>query len=97
MRGEAHHLPTRPPVVRHDEAARGHGPVHARSRRLPRAGEFVVEYPDGCSVTFKAPAIVEIDPEHDGYVAGDEPAVLIQFDFERDTNAKLGLPERHTH
>jgi hypothetical protein len=60
-------------------------------------GHFVVEYPDGCVVDFVAPTLLHIEPEHDGYVAGDEPAVLIQFDFEKDTNAKLGLPERHSH
>jgi len=28
---------------------------------------------------------------------GKEPVVMIEFDFERDTIAKLGLPSSHTH
>jgi hypothetical protein len=28
---------------------------------------------------------------------GDEPAVLIEFDFERDTVSRLGMPEAHEH
>jgi hypothetical protein len=28
---------------------------------------------------------------------GEEPAVLIEFDFEGETAARLGLPERHQH
>jgi hypothetical protein len=30
-------------------------------------------------------------------VVGDEPAVLIQFDFEGDTAQRFGLRERHSH
>jgi hypothetical protein len=30
-------------------------------------------------------------------VVGEEPAVVIEFDFERDTVAKLGLPSGHRH
>ncbi len=78
------------PLVGTDLCMHGHIGFLAR-------GQFIVEYPDGCTVTFDAPAVVVIDPEHDGYVGGDEPAVLIQFDFERETNERLGLPERHSH
>jgi hypothetical protein len=28
---------------------------------------------------------------------GDEPAVLIEFDFERETVSRLGMPESHRH
>lgn len=28
---------------------------------------------------------------------GDEPAVLIEFDFEGDTARRLGMPEVHSH
>jgi hypothetical protein len=38
-----------------------------------------------------------IEAGHDGRVIGDEPAVLIEFDFEGETAAQLGLPERHQH
>jgi hypothetical protein len=40
---------------------------------------------------------VAIEPGHDGWVVGDEPAVLIEVDFERDTAKRLGMPEVHSH
>jgi hypothetical protein len=30
-------------------------------------------------------------------VVGDEPAVLIEFDFEGDTVNRLGIPQVHKH
>jgi hypothetical protein len=60
-------------------------------------GEIHIEYADGCVVEFKAPAVVAIDPGHDGWVVGSEPAVMIEFDFERDTVGKLGMPTEHRH
>ena len=38
-----------------------------------------------------------IEPGHDGWVEGDEPAVLIEFDFENETARRLELPEKHAH
>ena len=60
-------------------------------------GEIHIEYADGCIVEHKAPQIVAIDPGHDGWVVGEEPVVLIEFDFERDTVNKLGMPDAHRH
>jgi hypothetical protein len=60
-------------------------------------GEIHIEYPDGCVVEHRAPQIVVIEPGHDGWVVGKEPVVMIEFDFEGDTIAKLGLPSSHTH
>ena len=60
-------------------------------------GEIHVEYPDGCVVEHKAPQIVAIDPGHDGWVVGNDPVVLIEFDFERDTIRRLGMPDAHRH
>jgi hypothetical protein len=60
-------------------------------------GEIHIEYPDGCVIEHKAPQIIVIDPGHDGWVVGKEPVVMIEFDFERDTIARLGLPSSHTH
>lgn len=60
-------------------------------------GQIEGEYGDGCRFRYVAPQVVAIEPDHDAWVAGDEPAVLIEFDFERDTVARLGLPERHAH
>ena len=60
-------------------------------------GEIHIEYADGCIVEHRAPQIVAIDPGHDGWVVGKEPVVLIEFDFERDTVNKLGMPTAHRH
>ena len=60
-------------------------------------GEIHIQYADGCVKEFVAPAVVAIEPGHDGWVVGDEPVVLIEFDFERDTIAKLGMPTAHRH
>jgi hypothetical protein len=60
-------------------------------------GEIHIEYPDGCVIEHRAPQIISIDPGHDGWVVGKEPVVMIEFDFERDTVNKLGMPAMHTH
>ena len=61
------------------------------------SGSIHIEYPDGCKVEFTAPQVVAIDPGHDGWVVGRRPAVLIEFDFERETVSRLGMPEAHKH
>jgi hypothetical protein len=61
------------------------------------SGAIRIEYPDGCAVDYEAPQIVAIDPGHDGSVLGDAPAELIEFDFERDTVNRLGMPASHRH
>ena len=70
--------------------------MHAHVGFLAR-GEIHIEYADGCVVEHKAPQIVAIEPGHDGWVVGREPVVLIEFDFERDTIRRLGMPESHRH
>jgi hypothetical protein len=70
--------------------------MHAHVGYLAQ-GEIHIEYPDGCVVEHKAPQIVAIEPGHDGWVVGKEPVVLIEFDFERDTIARLGMPDAHRH
>ena len=70
--------------------------MHAHVGFLAR-GEMHIEYGDGCTVRHKAPQIVAIEPGHDGWVVGDEPVVLIEFDFEGDTVRRLGMPEIHRH
>ena len=70
--------------------------MHAHVGFLAR-GEIHVEYADGCVVEHKAPQIVVIEPGHDGWVVGREPVVLIEFDFERDTIRRLGMPDAHRH
>jgi hypothetical protein len=61
------------------------------------SGEIHIEYADGCVVEHKAPQIIAIEPGHDGWVVGRQPVVLIEFDFERDTIRRLGMPEAHRH
>jgi hypothetical protein len=60
-------------------------------------GAVAGEYADGCTFEFSAPAAVVIEPGHDAWVVGNEPAVLIEVDFERETTARFGLPEEHRH
>jgi len=70
--------------------------MHAHVGFLAR-GEIHIEYADGCVVEHKAPQIVAIEPGHDGWVVGQEPVVLIEFDFEGDTVRRLGMPDVHRH
>jgi hypothetical protein len=70
--------------------------MHAHAGFLAR-GEIHIEYSDGCIVEFKAPQIVAIEPEHDGWVVGKEPVILIEFDFEGETVGRLGMPDAHRH
>ncbi|MEO8683082.1 MAG: hypothetical protein ABI665_28815 [Vicinamibacterales bacterium] len=70
--------------------------MHAHVGFLAR-GSIGVKYADGCTVEFTAPQVVAIDPGHDGWVIGDEQAILIEIDFEGETAAKLGIPATHQH
>jgi hypothetical protein len=67
--------------------------MHAHVGFIAR-GRVHVEYADGTVAEFAAPQVVEIYPGHEGWVVGDEPAVLIEFDFERETAARLGMTVR---
>jgi hypothetical protein len=60
-------------------------------------GHVAGEYADGCTFEFSAPAAVVIEPGHDAWVVGEEPAVLIEVDFERETTTRFGLPAEHEH
>jgi hypothetical protein len=70
--------------------------MHAHVGFLAR-GRLQGEYEDGCKFEFTAPEAVVIEPGHDAWVVGDEPVVLIQFDYEQETAKRFGLPERHEH
>lgn len=70
--------------------------MHAHVGFLAR-GHIHMTFPDGCTLDFVAPQVFVIEPGHDGRVVGDEPAIVIEFDFEEETAARLGLPERHQH
>ena len=60
-------------------------------------GHVQGRYPDGCRFDFQAPAAVVLEPGHDAWVVGDESAVLVQFDAERDTARCCGLAGEHGH
>jgi len=70
--------------------------VHAHVGLLAR-GHVRGEFADGCTFDFVAPRVVVLEPGHDAWVVGEEPAVLIQFDAEEETARRFGLPEEHTH
>jgi hypothetical protein len=70
--------------------------LHAHVGFLAR-GQIHMEFPDGCTLDYVAPQVIVIEPGHDGRVVGDEPAIVIEFDFEGKTAARLGLPEQHQH
>lgn len=61
------------------------------------AGQIHIQYADGCTLEFMAPQVVAIEPGHDGWVVGNTPAVLIEFDFGSDTARRLGMPDAHVH
>src|SRR6267142_2439215 len=61
------------------------------------AGRVHGEYADGCVFEFAAPQVVVVEPGHDAWVVGREPAVLIQFDAAAETAQRFGLPAEHRH
>jgi hypothetical protein len=69
---------------------------HAHVGFLAR-GKMEGEYADGCTFSFTAPAQLVVEPGHDAWVVGNEPAVFIGIDFEGDTAGRFGLPARHGH
>jgi len=70
--------------------------MHAHVGLLVR-GRVRGEYADGCGFDLVAPGVVVLEPGHDAWVVGHEPAVLIQFDAEQDTARRFGLAEEHRH
>jgi len=60
-------------------------------------GRMMAEYADGCRVDQVAPCAVVIEPGHDAWVVGTEPAVLVQFDCGGETVGRLGLDGAHIH
>ena len=60
-------------------------------------GQINVEFQDGCVEEYRAPMFVAVEPGHKGWVVGEEPAVLIEVDFEGDTVNRVALPVIHRH
>jgi hypothetical protein len=69
---------------------------HAHIGFLAR-GRVQGTYADGCAFDFVAPSFVVLEPGHDAWVVGGDPAVLIQFDAEADTVRRFGLAGEHRH
>ena len=61
------------------------------------SGRVRGQYGDGCVFDFTAPQVVVLEPGHDAWVVGREPAVLIQFDAAAQTAQRFGLPSEHHH
>jgi len=61
------------------------------------SGHIKGEYADRCAFDFTAPRVFVIEPGHDAWVVGAEPAVVIEFDAEGDTARRFGLPAVHAH
>lgn len=70
--------------------------MHAHVGFLAR-GHVRGTYADGCAFDLAAPRAVVLEPGHDAWVVGKEPAVLIEFDTERATAERFGLPATHRH
>lgn len=68
--------------------------IHAHVGFLAQ-GQVNVRFADGCVEEFKAPCFVAVEPGHQGWVVGGEPAVLIEFDFEGETVSRVDLPAIH--
>jgi hypothetical protein len=68
--------------------------MHAHVGFLAR-GRIEGEYADGCTFEYEAPAAIAVEPGHDAWVAGEESAVVIEFDFEGETAERFGLPVEH--
>jgi hypothetical protein len=68
--------------------------MHAHVGFLAR-GHMQGEYADGCRFDLEAPRVVVIEPGHDAWVVGDEAAVLIEVDFDKDTARRFDLPHEH--
>jgi hypothetical protein len=70
--------------------------MHAHVGFLAR-GRIRGEYADRCTFEYAAPRMFVIEPGHDAWVVGSEPAVVIEFDAEGQTARRFGLPETHRH
>ena len=70
--------------------------MHAHVGFLAR-GRVRGTYRDGCAFDVAAPRAIVLEPGHDAWVVGREPAVLIEFDALARTAERFGLPPTHQH
>ena len=95
---QAHDLPGRVPLVGRHEAGRRHRPVHARARRLPRvAARSTSNTPTAASSSTGRRRSSRSSRATTAGWSATKPVVLIEFDFERDTIYRLGMPDAHRH
>ncbi len=52
--------------------------MHAHAAFLA-SGEVHFQFPDGCVRHYRAPHAIVVEPGHDAWVVGDEPAVVVDF------------------
>jgi quercetin dioxygenase-like cupin family protein len=55
------------------------------------SGHMVAELDDGTRLEIGAGSVFVIPPGHDGWVSGDEPCVLVQFDEGESAARRFGL------
>ena len=55
------------------------------------SGKIDIRYADGSTQQLVAPQVIAVTPGHDGWVVGDEPAVVIEVDFEAETARRFGM------
>jgi len=61
------------------------------------SGSCQIRMREGAELLIEPGQFYEVPPGHDAWVVGDEPAVLIEFDFLGDTAKRFGLLESHQH
>ena len=69
----------------------------ARHVGVVQQGRLHVAHEDGSEGEVGPGEAYVIEPGHDAWVVGEEPAVLIEFDSEEGTARRFGLPDEHRH
>ena len=54
-------------------------------------GSMQLRFRDGCEVALTAPAPIVVEAGHDGWVTGDEAAIVVQVDAAGETTERFGL------
>ena len=56
------------------------------------SGRIVAEFDDGSTVEFEPGSAFVVPAGHEGYVVGDEPAVIVQFDEGESAARRFNVP-----
>jgi hypothetical protein len=54
-------------------------------------GSMQLRFRDGCELELAAPAPIVVEAGHDGWVTGDEAAIVVQVDAAGETVERFGL------